>query len=120
MAHLPGTSIHLIADLRGGTGLDDVARVEAALRQAASAAGARLIGLHVHGFGEGLGVTGVALLAESHISIHTWPETGHAAVDLFVCGHDVDAEAGLSAILTAFAAEVTNLHRITRLAEGEV
>ena len=115
MAHLPGTSIHLIADLEGGSGLADAARVEAALRDAAIAAGARLLGIHVHGFGEGLGVTGVALLAESHISIHTWPETGVAAVDLFVCGQDVDDEAGLAAIVAAFGAGVTRLHRIERL-----
>jgi S-adenosylmethionine decarboxylase len=115
MAHAPGTSIHLIADLHGGSGLADAARVELALRHAARAAGARLLGIHVHGFGEGLGVTGVALLAESHISIHTWPETGVAAVDLFVCGRDVDAEAGLAAIVAAFGAEVTQVHRIARL-----
>ncbi|WP_298193287.1 adenosylmethionine decarboxylase [Novosphingobium sp.] len=115
MAHLPGTSIHLIADLKSGSGLADAARVEAALRKAAAAVGARLIGIHVHGFGEGLGVTGVALLAESHISIHTWPETGVAAVDLFVCGKDVDAEAGLAAIVAAFDAAVTRLHHIARL-----
>ncbi|WP_298165691.1 adenosylmethionine decarboxylase [Novosphingobium sp.] len=115
MAHLPGTSIHLIADLQGGIGLDDVARVEGALRHAAEAAGARLLSVNVYGFGEGMGVTGVALLAESHISIHTWPETAVAAVDLFVCGQDVDAEAGLAAIVAAFGAEVTRLHRIARL-----
>lgn len=115
MAHLPGTSIHLIADLQGGTGLNETPRVEAALRNAATAAGARLLSVNVYGFGEGMGVTGVALLAESHISIHTWPETGVAAVDLFVCGQDVDAEAGLAAIVAAFGAEVTSLHRIARL-----
>ena len=38
------------------------------------------------GFGPGLGVTGVVLLAESHISIHTWPENGFAAADIFMCG----------------------------------
>lgn len=115
MAHLPGTSIHLIADLQGGTGLDETARVEAALRGAAAAARARLLGVNVYGFGEGMGVTGVALLAESHISVHTWPETGVAAVDLFVCGQDVDAEAGLAAMVAAFGATVTRLHRIARL-----
>ena len=41
---------------------------------------------HFHPFGPGLGVTGVVLLAESHISIHTWPEQGYAAIDIFMCG----------------------------------
>jgi S-adenosylmethionine decarboxylase len=40
----------------------------------------------LHHFGEGAGVTGVALLAESHMSIHTWPDTGFAAIDIFLCG----------------------------------
>lgn len=116
MTHLPGTSIHLIADLEGGTGYDDPALVEAALRQAAAAARARVLGVHVHGFGDGMGVTGVVLLAESHISIHTWPEHGVAAVDLFVCGRDVDAEAGLAAMVALFGARITSRHEIARLA----
>ncbi|WP_022676063.1 adenosylmethionine decarboxylase [Novosphingobium sp. B-7] len=117
MAHLPGTSVHLIADLSQATGLSDVMLVEAALRQAALAAGAKVLGVHVHTFGENMGVTGIALLAESHISIHTWPETGEAAVDLFVCGKDVDAEAGLALILKSFSAVAVRKHKIERLAK---
>jgi S-adenosylmethionine decarboxylase len=45
-----------------------------------------VLSVELHGFGEGAGLTGVALLAESHISIHTWPETGYAALDIFMCG----------------------------------
>lgn len=116
MTHLPGTSVHLIADFAGGSGYDDPARVETALREAAAAARARVLGVHVHGFGEGLGVTGVALLAESHISIHTWPEHGLAAVDLFVCGQDVNAEAGLAAMVALFGARVTRRTALPRLA----
>ncbi|WP_311267767.1 adenosylmethionine decarboxylase [Sphingobium sp. WCS2017Hpa-17] len=81
---------HLLADLYGCPVLDDVALIETALRAAAESAGATVIGLHLHHFGEGQGVTGVALLAESHMSIHSWPEHGYAAVDIFLCGvrHD--------------------------------
>jgi S-adenosylmethionine decarboxylase len=78
--------LHLLIDLTGCRSLDDEAVVEAALREAAEACGASLLSVHLHGFGEGAGVTGVALLAESHISVHTWPETGFAALDIFVCG----------------------------------
>jgi S-adenosylmethionine decarboxylase len=53
---------------------------------AASAAGATVLNSHFHHFGEQQGVTGVLLLMESHISIHTWPEHGYAAIDLFMCG----------------------------------
>ncbi|ASY45895.1 MAG: adenosylmethionine decarboxylase [Sphingobium sp.] len=86
---------HLLADLYGCPVLDDVALIDAALRGAADSAGATVIGLHLHHFGEGQGVTGVALLAESHMSIHTWPEHGYAAVDIFLCGARHDPAAAL-------------------------
>lgn len=84
--HSSGT--HLIADLHGvdAAKLADPALIEHLLRCAALAAGATILGSHVHHFGEGGGVTGVVLLAESHITIHTWPETGFAAADIFMCG----------------------------------
>jgi S-adenosylmethionine decarboxylase len=80
--------VHLLADLSGVAPdlLADCAAIEALLRQAAQAAGARILHSHFHAFGPGLGVTGVVLLAESHISIHTWPEQGFAAADIFMCG----------------------------------
>lgn len=79
---------HLLADLHGVAPalLTDAAGIEALLRRAALAAGARILHGHFHTFGAGGGVTGVLLLAESHISIHTWPEDGFAAVDIFMCG----------------------------------
>lgn len=79
---------HLLADLYGIDArlLTDAAGIDALLREAAEAAGARILHSHFHTFGEGQGVTGVLLLAESHISIHTWPEHGFAAADIFMCG----------------------------------
>jgi S-adenosylmethionine decarboxylase len=79
---------HLLADLHGiaPAQLLDAGAIDAILRSAAEAAGARILHGHFHAFGPGQGVTGVLLLAESHISIHTWPEAGFAAVDIFMCG----------------------------------
>jgi S-adenosylmethionine decarboxylase len=77
---------HLIMDLWECENLDDVGVIELALRRAVQAAGARLLHLHLHRFGSGGGVSGVAVLAESHISIHTWPERSYAAIDAFMCG----------------------------------
>lgn len=79
---------HLLADLGGiaAQRLNDCASLEALLRDAALAAGAHVLFSHFHGFGAGQGVTGVLLLAESHITIHTWPEDGFAAADIFMCG----------------------------------
>ena len=80
---------HLIADLYGidSEKLSDTQFIEDLLKRSAHAAGARIVYSHFHPFGPGQGITGVVLLAESHISIHTWPETGFAAVDIFMCGN---------------------------------
>lgn len=77
---------HLIVDLWRAINLDDVDMVEKALRRAADAAGATLLNIDLHRFTPNGGITGVAVLAESHISIHTWPEFAYAAVDVFMCG----------------------------------
>lgn len=105
---------HLIADLHGCSGLSDIALVEDALTRAALAAGATVLDVRLHGFGPGQGVTGVALLAESHISIHTWPEHGYAALDIFICGrrHDIDRALGVvREALSASAVERRVIHR---------
>ena len=104
---------HLLADLYGCPVLDDAALIERALREAAESAGATVIGLHLHHFGEGQGVTGVALLAESHMSIHSWPEHGYAAVDIFLCGKRHDPHATLRTLARRLAPEriVENLVR---------
>ena len=77
---------HLIVDMWDGQGFDDKDFIEATFRRAVEAAQATLLHIHLHGFSGGGGVSGVAVLAESHISIHTWPERGYAAVDIFMCG----------------------------------
>jgi len=78
---------HLIIDLYDAQRLDDIDHIEATLRQAVDAAQATLLHIHLHHFEPNGGVSGVAVLAESHISIHTWPENGYAALDVFMCGN---------------------------------
>ncbi len=78
--------VHLIVDLHGAQGLDDIDLIETTLRRCVDAAGATLLHIHLHHF-QPNGVSGVAVLAESHISIHTWPENGYAALDVFMCGN---------------------------------
>lgn len=77
---------HLIIDLYDAHKLDDLDHIEAALRACVDAAGATLLHIHLHHFEPNGGVSGVAVLAESHISIHSWPENGYAALDVFMCG----------------------------------
>ena len=79
--------VHLIIDLHEAERLDDLAHVERALRDCITAAGASLLHIHLHHFTPNGGVSGVAVLAESHISVHTWPECGYAAFDVFMCGN---------------------------------
>lgn len=77
---------HLLVDLWGASNLDNPEGIDAALREAAIVAGATILHSHFHHFTPNGGVSGVVVLAESHISIHSWPERNFAAVDIFMCG----------------------------------
>ena len=77
---------HLIIDLWGCERVDDIDHIDAAMRECVEAAGATLLHIHLHHFTPNAGVSGVAVLAESHISVHSWPEYGYAAFDVFMCG----------------------------------
>ena len=78
---------HLLIDLWGAHNLSDPGHIDAALRVAAMSAGATILHSHFHHFTPNGGVSGVVVLAESHISIHTWPEREFAAIDIFMCGN---------------------------------
>lgn len=86
---------HLIIDLWEARRLDELEHMERTLREAVDAAGATLLHIHLHHFTPSGGISGVAVLAESHISVHTWPERDFAALDVFMCG---DARPELSLI----------------------
>jgi len=93
--------IHLIVDMWGASRLDDQPLIQKALEEAAVEAGATVLHVHTHKFEEGGGVSGVAVLAESHISVHTWPERDFAAFDVFMCGCAKPADA-IPALKRAF------------------
>ncbi len=78
---------HLLLDLRECDEelLDNINYIEEAMVGAAAEAGATIVGQTFHKF-DPRGVTGVVAIAESHLSIHTWPEYGYAALDIFTCG----------------------------------
>ncbi len=77
---------HLIIDLWGATNLHSLERMEVAMRACIDECNATLLHMHLHHFTPNGGISGVALLAESHISVHTWPEKNYAAFDVFMCG----------------------------------
>ncbi|MFO1187664.1 MAG: adenosylmethionine decarboxylase [Alphaproteobacteria bacterium] len=99
---------HLIVDFWGGERLDDKDFIEETFRKAVEAAKATLLHIHLHRFSGGGGVSGVAVLAESHISIHTWPERGFAAVDIFMCG-DAKPLRAVEVMREAFRPKHTNV-----------
>ncbi len=101
---------HLIIDLWGAKHLDELPRMEKALRDAVEAAGATLLHIHLHHFTPNGGISGVAVLAESHISVHTWPERDFAAFDVFMCG-DAEPSKAIPVLSMAF--------RPTRVNVGE-
>jgi S-adenosylmethionine decarboxylase len=103
---------HLIIDLRNAKRLDDVVFIEETLIEAAKAAGATLLHTHCHHFSGG-GVSGVAVLSESHISIHTWPEHGFAALDVFMCGC-CDPKDTIPVLKRAFEPEQIDVQEILR------
>lgn len=94
---------HLLIDLYEAEGLDDLDRMEETLRRCIRAAGATLLHFHLHHFTPNDGISGVAVLAESHISVHTWPEAGYAAFDAFMCG-GADPHACIRILGDAFSA----------------
>jgi len=93
---------HLLLDCWDAQHLDDIEHVETTLRDAVDAAGATLLHIHLHHFTPNGGISGVAVLAESHISIHTWPERNFAALDIFMCG-DTLPEKTIPVFKKAFA-----------------
>jgi S-adenosylmethionine decarboxylase len=100
--------MHLLVDLWGASNLDDPAHIDAALRKAAITAGATILHSHFHHFTPNGGVSGVVVLAESHISIHTWPERDFAAVDIFMCGA-CDPHMSIPVLRGAFAPDRVDL-----------
>jgi len=104
--------VHLIIDLHGAKRLNDIEHIEATLRRCVDAASATLLHIHLHHF-QPSGVSGVAVLAESHISIHTWPEIGYAALDVFMCGA-AEPDKCVPVLREAFAAKRVGVNELLR------
>jgi S-adenosylmethionine decarboxylase len=92
---------HLIIDLYDAERLDDLDHISETLKLCVDAAGATLLHMHLHPFEPNGGISGVAVLAESHISIHSWPERSYAALDVFMCG-EAEPERCIEVLRKAF------------------
>ncbi|MEE9587550.1 MAG: adenosylmethionine decarboxylase [Hyphomicrobiaceae bacterium] len=102
---------HLIVDLIGASRLSDIPHIEETLKACVEASGATL--LHLHHFTPNGGVSGVAVLAESHISIHSWPEVDFAALDIFMCG-GAEPEKAVPILQAAFSPRRTVVKELLR------
>ncbi len=103
---------HVIIDLWDASPLDDIPHMEAVLRRVIDECGATLLHIHLHHFSP-TGISGVAVLAESHISVHTWPERSFAAFDVFMCG-DAKPELAVPIFQEAFNAQRVEVNTIRR------
>ena len=114
MAPSDTRSVHLLAELREcrSAFLDDEDHVVAVMRTAAEAARATVKEVVVHHYAP-QGVAGVLLLAESHMSVHTWPEHAYVSVDVFTCG-DCDPDAAIPVLAEGFGAARVELTRVVR------
>jgi S-adenosylmethionine decarboxylase proenzyme len=113
--------LHLTADLRDcpvGPVLTDPDALRRLCRAAVQASGLQPVGELFHAFAAPGGVTGVVLLAESHVAVHTWPELGRVTLDVFVCNLHSDnsarAQCLLAALESSFGAAGVEHHRIER------
>jgi S-adenosylmethionine decarboxylase len=104
---------HLLIDLWDAEHLTDIDYIEQTLCRAAAAANATVLKVDLHQFSDSGGVSGVAILAESHISIHTWPERDYAALDVFMCG-SCNPHNALPILKSAFNAKSATVNETRR------
>jgi S-adenosylmethionine decarboxylase len=99
--------------------ISKVERVEQTLVAAAEAAKVQIWSISFHRFNPG-GVSGVVVISESHLSVHTWPELRYVALDIFTCGDDARPEAAVKSALKEFGASNVHITEVTRgLEEGD-
>jgi|TARA_B110000263_G_C15263511_1_gene489978 S-adenosylmethionine decarboxylase len=98
--------------------LDDIDYIKRLLIKSAVDSGATIVGESFHKFNP-VGVTGIVSIAESHISIHTWPEHFYAAIDIFSCGKDFDIEKSKNILITGLEPKHSRILRLERGLEND-
>ena len=106
---------HLIVEMMGSPyhRLNNITFIDNVFREACTIGSLTLLKMQLHQF-KPFGVSGVAVLAESHISIHTWPEKSYAALDIFVCGKNANPELALKYIEEQMEATSLNVKTFDR------
>lgn len=106
---------HILLELKGceKEPLDDLGFLKSILLEAAEESGATVLGESFHPF-HPQGVSGVVVIAESHLSIHTWPEYDYAAADIFTCGNAVQPEKAAQILIEGLGARSHSIVEIQR------
>ncbi|MCH8049050.1 adenosylmethionine decarboxylase [Patescibacteria group bacterium] len=104
---------HVVADFWNGRIIESAAEIETLLRGAAAAANSTPLQVSIHTFAPE-GITGIVLLAESHISIHTWPEINYIAVDVFTCGKDATPKKAIEFLKEALQPKKVKVQELKR------
>ena len=104
---------HLIIGLWNGRNFSSLPKIRKILKDSVKACGATLLKMNLHKFSPSGGISGVAIIQESHISIHTWPEYKYAAIDIFVCG-EVDPYRAITVIKKGFRPEKIQMSELKR------
>jgi len=105
--------VHMTVDLHGAHRLDELTLMEKTLRRCVDAAGATLLHIHLNRLEPNGGIAGVAVLAESHISVHSWPERNYAAFDIFMRGQ-ARPERCIEVLLEAFNPRRAEIQELLR------
>lgn len=107
--------MHLLVELQGcdPQKLNDIEFVRETLLEAARETGSTIMGESFHRFSP-QGVSGVVVIAESHLSVHTWPEYGYAAADVFTCGNRVEPRRGAEYLVQRFQPEESSITEVPR------
>ena len=98
--------------------LDDLGYIKDAMTQAATEVGAHIVGESFHRF-HPQGVTGILAIAESHMCIHTWPEQGYAAADIFTCGTSFEPRKAAKILIEKLDSKEPSLTELKRGAASE-
>jgi len=105
--------IHLLIELWNGKNFSSLPEIKKILKSSIKACKATLLKISLHKFSPYGGISGVAVIKESHFSIHTWPEYNYAALDIFVCGN-VNPYEALKAIKKGFKPEKIQIVEVKR------
>ena len=116
MGRLEALAKHVLLELNDCSRerLSDIDFLRGTLLHAAREAGATIIGDSFHIFPPYGGVSGVVIILESHLSIHTWPEHGYAAVDIFTCGSRVRPEMAVDLLIRELQAKDSSIVELKR------